>query len=274
MSKTIIFISIFFFFAAVAFCQADNLEMRIFKVKHGSGRSFYDLANELKSQDGKVSFDANTNSIIVFDYPQNLERIASVIESLDVRERQVEIKVLVTETTDEVLSNIGITSSKVIIPSGEFTAVANLLKTNKDTNIRSQMMVRTLSNQPAVLQVTTDEIIGSQVLIYGSGTTVTSPIREPIGNFLEVLPVVNNDGTITVTLRPSVSTLEKGATPSERTILTQAVVNDGDTIAIGGLDSGTQTVQESQTLFGMPLSKKAKSQQKKVVMFLTAKITD
>jgi type II secretory pathway component GspD/PulD (secretin) len=135
------------------------------------------------------------------------------------------------------------------------------------------MTVRTLSSQPAVLQVTTDEVIGARSVMLENGAIVTSPEREPIGDFLEVLPRVNNDNTIDVVLRPSVSTLERGA-PSERTILTEAVINSGDTIVIGGVETEKETVQRSQSAFGIPLSKKSKNQERQVMMFLTAKIVE
>lgn len=274
MKSLTIFVSIFFFSAMVALCQTCNPQLKIFKVEHGNLESLYEMANSLKSQEGKVSFDPNSNSLIVFDCSENIERIAGVIKALDIREKQVEIKVLVVETTGELLRDLGISAAQVIIPGAKFGAIAQLLKTSKDTNVRSEMMVRTLSNRPAIIQVTKEEIIGTEFVIVGSQTAITSPITKPIGNLLEVLPRVNNDGTINVILRPSVSTMQEGAVPSESTILTQAVIKDGDTMAIGGVDTEREAVQKRGTLFGVPLSKRAATEKKKVVMFLTSKITE
>jgi type II secretory pathway component HofQ len=68
--------------------------------------------------------------------------------------------------------------------------------------------------------------------------------------------------------------MDRHGRPSERTILTQAVVKDGDTIAIGGADTQRQEVQKSSTLFGVPLAQKSAAKNRKVVMFLTARIVD
>jgi type II secretory pathway component GspD/PulD (secretin) len=136
------------------------------------------------------------------------------------------------------------------------------------------MTLRTSSDRPATLQVTKDEIIGTEVAILGNQAVIESPIREPIGNFLDVSPSVNNDNTITVVVRPSVSSIDENMNPAERTILTQAVVNSGDTIAIGGADIQKEQMQKGSTLFGAPLSKRTATKNRKVVMFLTAKIID
>jgi type II secretory pathway component GspD/PulD (secretin) len=275
MKSLVVFISVFFFLAMAAFGQTCNPEVKIFKIAHGRAESLLEVVSSLMSKEGKASFDHNTNSLIVLDCPQNLERIAGVIKDLDVREKQVEIKVLVAETSAGVLQDIGLTAGRVIIPQGRFFAIVDLLKTSKDTNIRSEMTVRTLSDRAAQLQVTKDEIVGMEVAILGDHAVITSPITEPIGNFLEVLPSVNNDNTITVIVRPSVSTIDEYADSSERTILTQVVVNNGDTIAIGGADVEKEEVQKDRALFGIPLfSKKTATEKKKVVMFLTAKIID
>lgn len=268
MKKIIILTSILLFLRTPAFCQGCQPELKIFKIRHGNVETMYEIATKLKSAEGQVSFDKNSGNLIVHDCPENIGRIAAVIEGIDVREKQVEIKVLVVETTSEALENIGISAGRVIIPEGEFEAVAELLKTDKDTNVRSSMMVRTMSNRPAMLQVTKDEIVGSEVVVFSDGAAITTPITEPIGNFLEVLPTVNNDGSVEVVLRPSVSSMEKPMTPSERTIITSAVVDDGDTIAIGGAE-----VDKSGTKTGI-LSRKGATEKKKIEMFLTVKIVD
>jgi type II secretory pathway component GspD/PulD (secretin) len=268
MKKTAILICLLLFLKTAAFCQGCEPQLKIFKIEHGSIESLYEVANSLKSESGKVSFDRNSNSLIVFDCPQNIERIAQVIKGIDIQEKQVEIKVLVIEATEKFMEDIGISYGQVIIPQGKFKAIADLIQESKEANTRTSMMVRTLSNSPAVLQVTTDEVIGTEFVIFSNGTEITTPIREPIGSLLEVLPTANNDGTIKVILRPSVSSMEKPFTPSERTIITQVVIDDGDTIAIGGAQTQKEKVKRGL------LSGKAVKENKRVEMFLTARIVD
>jgi hypothetical protein len=62
--------------------------------------------------------------------------------------------------------------------------------------------------------------------------------------------------------------MERPMTPSERSVITQVVVNDGDTIAIGGAD-----VDKSSANRGI-LSARSASEKKRIEMFLTAKIVE
>ena len=275
MKKSAVFISIFLFSTTAVFGQACTPTVKVFKIQHVNVESLEKVANDLLSEYGKLSVDPNTESLIVVDCPDNLVRIGNIIKQLDVAEKQVEIKVLVAEITSATVQDIGLTAGRVIIPQGDFIATLDLLKKNKDTNIRNEMTLRTLSNRPAQLQVTKDEIIGNEVAVLGGGSAViTSPITQPIGNFLEVLPSVNNDNTINVIVRPLVSSIDGHANPSESSILTQVVVNNADTIAIGGADIQKQESQTSSTPFAVPLSRRTATKNKKVVMFLTVKIID
>ncbi|UCC95586.1 MAG: hypothetical protein JSW40_02255 [Candidatus Omnitrophota bacterium] len=262
----------FFIFTAAGFCQAYNLKMRVFRLKHSSARSLYPVIEGLKSDEGKVSFDPQTNTLIVRDYPQNIKSISEVIESLDVVPRQVEIKVVIADVTDSVLEEIGMQTGQLIVPSGELNAVFGLLDTSDDSHIRSQMTVKTLSNHPAQIGVSKEEIFGQNVIIYRDSTYV-SPITRSVGDSLEVLPVVNNDGTVTVTLRPSMSNLNE-ASLYERAVFTRVIMNDGDTIAIGGLDKTERSIHRQTSFLGIPLSRENLNEQKKVVMFLTTTILD
>lgn len=274
MKLMTMFITVLFILSGVILCQAEDLELKIFQIKHADARSLYNIVIDLKSDQGKISFDLNNNNLIVFDYPENLKRIAEVIEALDEAEKQVTIEVLVAEVTNTFLNDVGITSSQVIIPEGKFNAILHLINTSNQVSIRSKMMVTTLSNRPATLQVSKDEIFGQEVIWYRDGRYISTPIRKPVGNFLEVLPRVNPDQTITVTLRPSVSTFQQGDFPhiQERSILTQVVINNGDTIAIGGVDSRT-TQEVQRSFFGVP-SRRSWQETRKVMMFLTATIPD
>ena len=271
--KKILMLTGFFLLITISFCKAEDTQFKVFKVKYGNAQSLYKIINDLKSEKGKVTYDAHSNSVIIVDTPQNIARISALIEGLDVKAKQVEIKVSVVEASAELFRDIGVSTGGIIIPSGKFSAIFNAIERDKNANVKTSIMVRTQSNQPAQIQVSSDEFIGNEVIIYDNGTVVTSPLREPVGSFLEVLPVVN-DSTITVTVRPSVSTLGKNASIHEQTILANAVINDGETIVIGGLDSKRQVDKTSRTLLDVPLSSKAKSETKKVVMFLTAKIVE
>ncbi|MBN3040366.1 MAG: hypothetical protein JW867_04500 [Candidatus Omnitrophica bacterium] len=271
----IVFLS--YFIISLAFAQDPDLKLEIFKLKHGNAQSIYEIANDMKSEQGRVSFDPNTGSLVVLDYPHNLNQIGQVINSLDIAAKNIEIKVKVCDVSGNFLSRLGLYSGQVIIPSGQFQAVLEALESDQNSEIRSEMTLRTLSNHPARLQVSKDEIFGHTVTHYSTrhnDYTVVTALQEPIGDFMEVLPTANNDGTITVAIHPTMSTFEQGSA-YERTILTQVVVNSGDTVALGGLESSAAVTQRTESSFlGIPFSRTTTQKDKSVVMLLTATILD
>jgi len=250
-------------------------QTRRFQIKSADPSTLVSVIETLKSDEGKVVYDRNTNSLIVIDFPHNLDRIDEVIADLDQDIKQVRIEVLITEASESFLSDQGLKSAYVVIPSGEFSALVNLIEKRKDANIRSRSSVLTLSNRPARIQVTEDALIGYSQVIYPSGSSLVIPERKPVGSILEVLPRVNADRTITMYINPSLSTFEdSSAVPFERSVSTQVVVNDGDTVVLGGLDSGHTSVEHQSTVFGIRTSKTKKTGSRNTVMFLTAHIED
>jgi len=250
-----------------AFGQGCKAELKIFKIKHSQIETIYEIANMLKSPEGSATYDSRTNKLIVLDCPENIKNIQTAIGDVDVEERQVKVDVLVVETTEQTLEKIGVSSGNVIIPQGKFSVIAELLGKEKDTSTRSQMTVRTISGSPASLQVLRDEILGVETVFNGE-YVISKPVRVPRGNILEVLPVVSDDNSIKVSVRSSSSSLEKPGIPSEKELITSVVVNDGDTIAIGGADL-SKSEREGSIAYG-----KDKAETKKTVMFLTVKISD
>ena len=273
--KKIIILS-FFIFLLFFTCRAqDNLEVKIFKINYGSAEALIEVANSLKGPQGKVSFDCHSNSLIVMDVPEYLEKISQVLKNLDVQQKQVELRVAIIEATDSALEEMGISRAQVIIPSFKINAILGFIKSHQDAQVSSQMLVRTISGQPAQIQVAKDAVYEEEVIRFPDGTQTASYIREPVGEFLEATPRVHSDNeTITVTLRPSSSSLQDDSTIYEKSIFTQVNINDGDTIVIGGLDADTSIRKQDTSLFGSPFFKREKKENKKTVMFLTVRILD
>jgi len=274
MKRTIIFILGFIIFIGALFCRAEDLEMRIFQLKHGNAEVLRSAVANLTSDEGKVTIAPDGNSLIVVDRASDLDRIGKVIEHLDVRQKQVEIKVLIVEVTDTFLGRIGLVSGQAVIPSDKFKEIQYLLQRGEHSSISSEMTVRTLSNKPATIQVAQERIFQQTTILPESGTPVTSYIERSAGNFLEVLPKVNSDGTITVTIRPTLSSFEKMSDVYERSILTQVIVNNGDTIALGGLDTEEERTRQANVPFTDISIPSERLEKKKIVMFLTPTISD
>jgi type II secretion system protein D len=148
-----------------------------------------------------------------------------------------------------------------------FNLLIRTLQTQQRLDILSRPQVMTLDRQAATILV-------GQAFPYTTGTTTTATglattgvAYRNIGIELDVTPQINADGRVTMRVTPQVSSVQAntiqligGATPlnapvfNVQTVDTTVVVNDGDTVAIGGLISknDTDTVNKVPCLGDLP----------------------
>jgi MSHA type pilus biogenesis protein MshL len=138
---------------------------------------------------------------------------------------------------------------------GDITAVLNALSSQGDVRVLSSPRVSALNNQRAVFDVTTGEIVFnvSQTPILNPGGQVTfvsqvTPQQVNVGIVLDVLPQIGADNTVTMNIRPVVTSVARTATFTgpdgtqfqapvidTRESDTMARLRGGETIIIGGL---------------------------------------
>lgn len=130
-----------------------------------------------------------------------------------------------------------------------FSAIMEYLETRSNTDILSHPRITTLDNQEANILV--GQIIGIPTYERNSETgqmEITGYEEKQVGVKLNVIPHVNVEGDITVTLKPEISALLRYDTLdasrgivapvfSTREATTQVMIGDGETIMIGGLIS-------------------------------------
>ncbi len=256
----------------------------------------------IRTREGmRIGFDRGTNSLIVYATRSEYESVKKLVESLDVRRRQVLIAATVVEASTRSLLDIGVRwqvlgerggavfggSSLTDIYSaflsgsflvGVFSDVGrkvtiggvdlffpdlvllfSLLETGTGFNIVSNPKVLTLDNQPAVIKV-------GQVVPYAEGVKFDingQPIivydYKEVGLELRVTPRISGENlrlTIDLSLQEIIDfvTNQIGATSytvpvtSNRTVTSDVVVENGQTVIIGGLVS-TKTLR---TIEGVP----------------------
>ena len=138
---------------------------------------------------------------------------------------------------------------------GQITAVLNALSSQGDVRVLSSPRVSALNNQRAVFDVTTGEIVFNVTqtpIISPNGTTTfqsqVTPTQVNVGIVLDVLPQIGADNTVTMNIRPVVTSVARTAsftTPEGATFQapvidtresdTMARLRAGETIIIGGL---------------------------------------
>lgn len=85
-----------------------NLRTRIIGIKYNVAKEISDAVKGLLSQRGSVAIDERTNSLIIRDLPDNLDKIEELIIVLDKETKQVKISAQLLEIESRTLREMGI----------------------------------------------------------------------------------------------------------------------------------------------------------------------
>jgi type II secretory pathway component GspD/PulD (secretin) len=277
------------------------LETRVFDLQYAQADKIMPkLQDSVTKIVGSIKVDERTNKIAITDYPQKLDDLAKIIAAFDEKTQQVLIDAQIIEIRPSDKLDMGINwdywikkyfEFKAMVPintpaggnaffattagagtprgPGEFQGVVDILRTIGDTKILSSPRIITMNNQEAKILVgTKDAYITSTTSMGSSGTTVTSQTVNfvDVGVKLYVTPAINENGFISMKIRPEVSSSETKTLVSEdkKTDVpivttseaeTSVVIKDGVTIIIGGLkqESRKKTTKRLPILGDIPL---------------------
>ena len=227
----------------------------------------------------RVIISAMSGTITVTSYPNRLDQIEHYIKTFEASiQRQVLIEAKIVEVNldrnfefgidwNVVASNGAAKLSSGTTRSGsnveltlngggtQISAVLTALSSQGDVTVLSSPRVSALNNQRAVFDVTTGEIVFNvtQTPItdaQGRTTfqTTVNPTQINVGIVLDVLPQIGADNTVTMNIRPVVTSVARTAsfnnsagTVSQIPVIdtresdTMARLRAGETIIIGGL---------------------------------------
>lgn len=258
---------------------APDLEPTLVSNKGGGLETTYSNSlSSTKSINGvSVVADVENNSLLISTTPRKYKRVKQIIRQLDVLPTQVLLEAIIAEVTlnDELkfgvrwaleqgkislgLSDVVSGFTGVKFPGFNFgfatnnlQITLNALSSITDVNVISSPTIMALNNQKAVLQV------GDQVPIVTQQTTGVTTNNAPVVNSIElkdtgiiltVIPRVNNAGRVMLDIEQEVSSVVQTTTSGidsptirQRKISTRVLVQDGESLALGGL------IQEKNTL--------------------------
>jgi type IV pilus secretin PilQ/predicted competence protein len=170
------------------------------------------------------------------------------------------------------------------------TVTLKALQDASKLKIIAKPRILVLDNHPALIKITTNEAVGSQTNTLGdttAGITSTSVERTETGTSLRVTPLINMENRITMTVEPRFVTSAAAASgapntrdPTIRTARTTLMVNDGQTIVLGGLLDSRQTnsVRKMPILGDVPwfgeifTRRTTDTKDRELVLFLTPSI--
>ena len=255
-----------------------------------------------------VSVDPQNVLLVAGGTDEDIRRLQELIDVLDQPLRQVEISTqFIDLSTDEArafgidfstsrgnidAATTGLASAPVTgafqigFARGNFQARLNALIADRRAKVITAPRVTAINNLTAVLQsrqsrplilTSVSQNIGGQQAQQQRLLFISTTIG------LAVTPTINGDDTITVALRPEVTT-QGGDTGlgniNQRSLETIANVRDGDTIVLGGLKSLTNSQQNYKVpllgdlpfIGGLFRSKTISETETELIIFLTARI--
>jgi len=288
------------------------LETRVLRISFANAEELRKPINKILTQRGSIEVEPRTNTIVVTDIAQTLDRVERLVRELDARTQQVEINAKLVDVDASISREIGIdwTALELNVPSisaegeaevtaglvspvgrfhvgrvegpnGRLEATLTALEQENKANIISSPRITTLDNMEARI------LVGKKVPLIVSDEA-GNPITEltTIGIQMTVTPHVNADGQITLDLHPEVSDLAGQATVQGGIIIltsearTRVMVRDGETVVIGGLirNNETENVTGVPLLRNLPLlgrffrSVKTSVEKRELLIFVTPRI--
>jgi general secretion pathway protein D len=229
----------------------------------------------------KVVADVENNALLIQTTARTYERIEQILAQLDILPTQVMLEAVIAEVTlnDELkfgmrwffenngfkvsLSDVaeGLTGMKFpgfgwTYATDNIQVTLNALSSVTDVNVISAPTLMALNNQKATLQ------IGDQVPIITQRSVGTGAPNAPVinsvemkdtGVILSVVPRINNAGRVMLDISQEVSNVVKmtssgidSPTIQQRKIATRVLVNDGESLALGGLIQERNNVSRGQ----------------------------
>lgn len=239
---------------------------------------------------GKVISDARTNSLIVTETADNLQKIEKLVAALDTQPKQVLIEGKVVEANEKFTRNLGVKWStdpanpapagNIIRPSvdfnpatptsffnptvgigipgmpgdfGNLNAALTLGESEDKLRVLSSPRISVLSSQSATISQTVNVQIAQAQVTPSTGGATTTFTSVPVGVSLQVTPQVSNEGTVVMDLNIERSFLGSASSTDieKRNAKTKVIVRSGQTAVIGGIFQADAT----DSVAGIPFFK-------------------
>ena len=218
--------------------------------------------DKMSSDFGNIAVNGNTNSLIICDTEENLEKMLAEVKQADQTPRQIMIEVVIIDVklendteigvdwdilSDENTDSIGDATAYMTIGqggelsviSGTIRNVVNLLQMKKDVEILASPRVLVVSGQHAEIK-TVEEIPYQEKTDTQQGGLLTSTEFKEVGVTLQVKATLIEDKQILMEIKPkqSVDTgVSIGNVPvvDTRQADTKLLMEDGQIVVMGGL---------------------------------------
>ncbi|MEM9634944.1 MAG: type II secretion system secretin GspD [Pseudomonadota bacterium] len=228
----------------------------------------------------RIVADEANNAILVYATQAEYESVLPMIKRLDSLPNQVLLEATIAEVTltdelkfglrwffesgnfsfklsDAINGSVGATNPgfSLLFSAGETKIALNALSSITDVNIISSPNLMVLDNRKATLQIGDQVPIATESAVdtTSNNTVVNSIELKDTGIILTVTPRVNDSGRVILDITQEVSDVVRttssgidSPTIRQRKVTTTVVVNDGDSLALGGLIQKRDEITKSQ----------------------------
>ena len=251
------------------------------------------IASKYKKNPPSITYDKETNSLILLGSKEQINTISLIIKALDIPKQQVYVKARILEISNLKASLIGSKlglSGGVLSSSGLYTMSANLggpsiaidttnlginpnilkqglalgatldlLETYGAAKKLSEPSILCINNTPSTIYV--GKTISVKTGQTTSSSTSVSFSRQDIGLTLKIRPRIDSDNKVALNIKSIIEDILPGSpdltlpTTSKREIETTTIVNNGQSIIIGGLvrDNKDITINKVPVLGDIPI---------------------
>jgi len=260
-----------------------KLEVKIVHLANTAASEITESVKSLMTERGKVDSDERTNSLILQEVPENLNRVIDFIKELDRPARQIRISAQMLEiyNTDDIELGVDWSAAGAWSPENSNRTISQTLTQDGDrvTDKFLSYSLGAIMNGWSVDAVVST-IVGQskgKVIAHPEITTIENkmatiqmgqkiPIKqfdqsgnvviqfEDVGTILRVTPHITATNQILMHLMPERSSIEpdpSGIIINTSNAETNVVVNNGETAVIGGLTSQI----EVEAISGIPILK-------------------
>ncbi len=275
-----------------------DTKTEVIQLKYLTATQAQNMTRKMLSPKGDMKINETANNMIVTDNEENIAKIRALIEQVDTAPKQVLIEAKILDISSSDLKSLGVTWNADYNPGGGLFGRDSLiaeqleggvsLPTTASSLTSGQMVLTALAIKGMTLTATIDALVRdgkahllaspSIAVISGqearivigerfpykertqttSGTTETTKFVD-IGTSLKVNPQINDDGYITLSLHPEVSSLvsalDAGPRVATREADTTVRIKEGETLVIGGLirQTDNQTIDRIPILGSLPI---------------------
>lgn len=248
----------------------ESAQSKVIQLKNISGKSVQKGLENFLTDKGKLSYDSDSNSIMITDQPGTVADVASFIKEIDQTPKQVlvDAAILDIELKDDVKSgvdfiwnpssryyvgdkNFSVSPPTGTTPSGFFfriaqhgiTGLIDLLQSKTNTKLLARPRVMALNDKVAEMKVGGSQGYPQTVQLNTGATQEQIEFIET-GVILKIVPHITEDRQIIMELNPQITdaTLETPAGTTQvvpKTSTTEATatvrIKDGQTLILGGL---------------------------------------